>query len=151
MELVLITGLSGSGKSVALHVLEDAGYYCVDNLPATLLPQLVTQLQAEDYGLVAVAVDMRGGASLAALPKQLRNIATGGSVNPRVIFLDASDEVLVERAAHPRNGQRPIFRPGDELRDQRIVEDRDVEAGGRAAVVADAGAGRHAQLLDPSG
>ena len=48
MQLVLISGLSGSGKSIALHVLEDAGHYCVDNLPATLLPQLVRQLREAD-------------------------------------------------------------------------------------------------------
>ena len=61
MQLILISGLSGSGKSIALHVLEDAGYYCVDNLPATLLPQLVRQLREEGYERVAVAIDVRAG------------------------------------------------------------------------------------------
>ncbi len=102
MQLLLITGLSGSGKSVALHVLEDAGYYCVDNLPATLLPQLVTQLRAEGHDRVAVAMDMRGGASLAALPKLLRDIEAEGSVTPRLIFLDASDTVLIQRYSETR-------------------------------------------------
>ena len=102
MELLLITGLSGSGKSVALHVLEDAGYYCVDNLPATLLPQLVAQLRADGYGRAAVAMDMRSGASLAALPKQLRDIEAEGAVTSRLIFLDASDEVLIQRFSETR-------------------------------------------------
>ncbi len=102
MQLLLITGLSGSGKSVALHVLEDGGFYCVDNLPATLLPQLVNELQAEGYERVAVAMDMRSGASLAALPKQLRDLEAKGEIVPRVIFLDASDEVLIQRFSETR-------------------------------------------------
>lgn len=102
MQLLLITGLSGSGKSVALHVLEDAGYYCVDNLPATLLPQLVAQLRAEGYDRAAVAMDMRGGTSLAALPKQLRDIEAEGAVTPRLIFLDANDQVLIQRYSETR-------------------------------------------------
>jgi UPF0042 nucleotide-binding protein len=61
MQVVLISGLSGSGKSIALNVLEDAGYYCVDNLPAPLLSDLVSHLRLEGHMLVAVAVDMRGG------------------------------------------------------------------------------------------
>ncbi|MFY9326624.1 MAG: RNase adapter RapZ [Georgfuchsia sp.] len=102
MQLLLITGLSGSGKSVALHVLEDAGYYCVDNLPATLLPQLVAQLGTEGHDHVAVAMDMRGGASLATLPKLLRDIEAKGSVTPRLIFLDAGDHVLIQRYSETR-------------------------------------------------
>ena len=102
MQLLLITGLSGSGKSVALHVLEDAGYYCVDNLPPTLLPQLVTQLKSEGYDRVSVAMDMRGGAGLSVLPKQLRDISAEGAVEPRLIFLDASDDVLIQRFSETR-------------------------------------------------
>ncbi len=67
MQIVLISGLSGSGKSIALNVLEDAAYYVVDNLPAVLLPQLVTHLRGAGWRRVAVAVDMRSGASIAAL------------------------------------------------------------------------------------
>ena len=102
MRLFLISGLSGSGKSVALHVLEDAGYFCVDNLPATLLPQLIAQLAAEDYDRVAVAMDMRSGASLAALPKQLRDLQAQGNVELRFVFLDARDDVLIQRFSETR-------------------------------------------------
>ena len=102
MQLILITGLSGSGKSVALHVLEDAGFYCVDNLPATLLPQLTAHLKTEGYDRVAVAIDMRGGTGLAALPAQMRDIAAQGDVEARLIFLDASDEVLIHRFSETR-------------------------------------------------
>ncbi|HEY6897472.1 MAG TPA: RNase adapter RapZ [Rhodocyclaceae bacterium] len=102
MRLILISGLSGSGKSVALHVLEDAGYYCVDNLPATLLPQLAEQLGADGYQHVAVAIDMRGGSSIAALPQQLRALADDGRVDPHFIFIDARDDVLIQRFSETR-------------------------------------------------
>lgn len=102
MRLFLISGLSGSGKSVALHVLEDAGYFCVDNLPATLLPQLITQLAAEGYDRIAIAMDMRSGASLAALPKQLRDLQAQGNVELRFVFLDARDDVLIQRFSETR-------------------------------------------------
>lgn len=101
MQLVLISGLSGSGKSIALNVLEDAGYYCVDNLPAPLLGNLLSHLRLEGHTRVAVAADMRGGASIAALPAQLRQIETGGWA-VRFIFLDARDEVLIQRFSETR-------------------------------------------------
>ena len=101
MQLILISGLSGSGKSVALRVLEDAGYYCVDNLPALLLPQLVDQLKTDGYGKVAVAMDMRGGTSIAALPSQLRALA-GNDLDLRFIFLDGRDDVLIQRFSETR-------------------------------------------------
>lgn len=74
MQIVLISGLSGSGKSIALNVLEDAGYYVVDNLPAALLPQLVTHLRGGGWARAAIAVDMRSGASIAALPSQVEQL-----------------------------------------------------------------------------
>ncbi|HNI73076.1 MAG TPA: RNase adapter RapZ, partial [Accumulibacter sp.] len=96
MQVVVITGLSGSGKSIALNVLEDAGYYCVDNLPAPLLSDLVDHLRLEGHERAAVAVDMRGGSSIAALPPQLRSLEAQGVVL-RCVFLDARDEVLIQR------------------------------------------------------
>ncbi len=101
MQVVLISGLSGSGKSIALNVLEDAGYYCVDNLPAPLLSDLVGQLRLEGHDLVAVAVDMRGGSSIAALPLQLRNLEAEG-ITLRFVFLDARDDVLIQRFSETR-------------------------------------------------
>ncbi|MCX7179516.1 MAG: RNase adapter RapZ [Proteobacteria bacterium] len=113
MQLILISGLSGSGKSIALNVLEDAGYYCVDNLPAALLQQLVQQLSDEGYGFVGVAVDMRGGASIAGLPAQLRDLSKQG-IDSRFIFLDARDDVLIQRFSetrrrHPLAEQNPTL------------------------------------------
>ena len=109
MQLVLISGLSGSGKSIALNVLEDAGYFCVDNLPATLLPQLLRHLKGAGYRRAAVAVDVRSGTSIAALPQQVRELRAGG-VDLRFIFIDARDETLIARfsetrRAHPLAGR----------------------------------------------
>ncbi|MBI5792330.1 MAG: RNase adapter RapZ [Rhodocyclales bacterium] len=101
MQVVLISGLSGSGKSIALNVLEDAGYYCVDNLPAPLLSDLVSHLRLEGHMLVAVAVDMRGGSSIAALPPQLRKLESEG-ITLRFLFLDARDDVLIQRFSETR-------------------------------------------------
>jgi len=103
MQLILISGMSGSGKSIALNVLEDAGYYCVDNLPATLLQQLVQQLREESYGRVAVAIDVRSGASIAALPQELRALQTT-DIDLRFIFLEARDESLIARFSETRRG-----------------------------------------------
>ena len=69
MKIVLVTGLSGSGKSVALNVLEDSGYFCIDNLPVAFLDQALTQLVAEGLSQLAVAVDARAAGSLGHLSK----------------------------------------------------------------------------------
>ena len=102
MRLILISGLSGSGKSIALNVLEDAGFYCVDNLPALLLPQLITQMRGEGYDRVAVAMDMRGGFGIAALPSQLRELGDQEGIDLRFVFLDARDDVLIQRFSETR-------------------------------------------------
>lgn len=101
MQVVLISGLSGSGKSIALNVLEDAAYYCVDNLPAPLLGDLVEHLRMEGHERIAVAVDMRGGTSIVALPTQLRQLESEG-ITLRFVFLDARDEVLIQRFSETR-------------------------------------------------
>jgi len=122
MRLLLLSGLSGSGKSVALHVLEDAGFYCVDNLPAPLLPQLVAELQSEGRELVAVAMDMRGGASIAALPKQVRDLREAG-LDLRFIFLDARDEILIQRFSETR--RRHPLAGADTTLAEAIAHERD--------------------------
>ena len=101
MQIVLISGLSGSGKSIALNVLEDAAYYVVDNLPATLLPQLIATLHSAGYQRVAVAVDVRSGASMSALPGQIERLR-GMVADLRFIFLDARDDTLIARFSETR-------------------------------------------------
>ncbi|KYC28855.1 conserved protein of unknown function [Sterolibacterium denitrificans] len=101
MQLILISGLSGSGKSIALNVLEDAGYFCVDNLPSPLLLQLIEQLRSEAYRHVAVAMDMRSGSSIAQLPQQIDELRQQ-AVDVRFIFLDAREDVLIQRFSETR-------------------------------------------------
>ena len=108
MQLILVTGLSGSGKSVALKVLEDTGYYCVDNLPAPLLPELVATLREAGRDKVAVAVDARTAAltdavrkGLTDLPQYLTNLAFYG-IDVRVLFLDATTDTLIKRFSETR-------------------------------------------------
>ncbi len=113
MQLILVTGLSGSGKSIVLNVLEDSGYYCVDNLPAELLPQLLDVLQDEGHSMIAVSIDVRSGTSLAELPQHL-NTLKHQQVDVRVLFLEANTETLVKRYSETRrrhplsDGQRTL-------------------------------------------
>jgi UPF0042 nucleotide-binding protein len=101
MQFVLISGLSGSGKSIALKALEDAAYYVVDNLPATLLPQLVTTLHGGGYQHVAVAIDARSGGSLAALPRQIESLQPLVD-DLRFVFLEARNDTLLARFSETR-------------------------------------------------
>jgi RNase adapter protein RapZ len=101
MQLFIISGLSGSGKSVALNVLEDAGYYCVDNLPADLLIALVAHLRAIGYQKIAVSVDVRSANSVQKAPAVLSEIKATG-INVHVIFLDAHSYTLVKRFSESR-------------------------------------------------
>jgi RNase adapter protein RapZ len=101
VQLFLISGLSGSGKSVALKVLEDSGYYCVDNLPADLLAALVEYLQGAGYTNIAVSIDVRSANSVQRLPPLLQQIKQQG-VDVHVLFLDAQTETLVKRFSETR-------------------------------------------------
>lgn len=110
LELVLITGMSGSGKSVALHALEDAGYYCVDNLPPELLTRFIElrRQQRQQSNRVAIAVDVRSGVSLPQVPQQLDALRASG-VSMRSLFLDATTDALVRRYSETRR-RHPLSR-----------------------------------------
>ncbi len=101
MQLILITGLSGSGKSVALAVLEDAGFYCVDNLPVALVGELVNTLRADGHNRVALTMDARSGEDIARLPDHIRQLRAE-SVDARVIFLEAKADALIKRYSETR-------------------------------------------------
>ncbi len=101
MDLILISGLSGSGKSVALHLLEDAGYYCVDNLPVVMLTLLVPMLEDEGIGKVAVAIDARSGDGIALLPEKLKALSDRGT-GYKFLFLHAQEDVLLKRYSESR-------------------------------------------------
>lgn len=101
MQLFLISGLSGSGKSVALKVLEDSGYYCVDNLPAELLATLVEHLRAAGYAKIAVSIDVRSANSVQRLPQLMEQIKQEG-MEVHLIFLDAQSNKLAKRFSETR-------------------------------------------------
>ena len=89
LEIVLITGMSGSGKSVALHAMEDAGYYCVDNLPPELLAAFVDLEHKHHGNRVAIAMDVRSATSLPQVPEELDRLKSQGIV-VQSLFLDAT-------------------------------------------------------------
>jgi UPF0042 nucleotide-binding protein len=101
MRLVLISGLSGSGKSIALNVLEDSGFYVVDNLPAKLLTSLVDFLDQAGYARVAVSVDVRSGQGLDELPRTMQALR-GRIGDAKVLFLEAKTDTLVKRFSETR-------------------------------------------------
>jgi UPF0042 nucleotide-binding protein len=131
MRIVLITGISGSGKSVALNVLEDAGYYCVDNLPPALLPALVKTVSGDESNCMAVAVDARSAQSLTELPGTVSTLREEGH-QVKVIFLTSSTHSLVARFSETRRSH-PLsheLRPGENPASRRtliecILEERD--------------------------
>jgi UPF0042 nucleotide-binding protein len=101
VRVILITGISGSGKSIALRVLEDDGYFCIDNLPVRFLQEVIGHLSDEGADRVAVAIDSRGGEALADLPSLVRGLNRFGH-DVKVIFLDARTDVLVQRYSETR-------------------------------------------------
>jgi UPF0042 nucleotide-binding protein len=101
MQLFLISGLSGSGKSVALNVLEDSGYYCVDNLPAEMLHVLTNNLTLAGVSKIAVSVDVRSGNNVVLLPQYIDKLRQQG-IDVHLLFLDAKNETLVKRFSETR-------------------------------------------------
>ena len=118
MRLIIVSGLSGSGKSVALHVLEDLGYYCVDNMPAALLKSVVEEVRSggdQPVQMLAVGVDARNRRTdLESLPKLIDDLQKNG-VQTELLFLQASDEVLLKRYSESRR-RHPLAEHGTALR-----------------------------------
>ena len=126
LELVLITGMSGSGKSVALRALEDAGYFCVDNLPPELLLSFVELEMKKSARRVAIAMDVRSANALPQVPAQLDELVRRG-IAVRPLFLDATTDTLVRRFSETRR-RHPLSRPdagGDQHR--AVVEAIELE------------------------
>lgn len=122
MKLIIISGRSGSGKSIALRALEDLGYYCVDNIPVSLLPTL-THTVVEQHELVAVSIDVRN------MPDTENEISDLLEYLPEfwettIIFLDASDDVLVKRYSETRR-LHPLFKKNHSLVDA-IAQEREI-------------------------
>jgi len=99
---IVLTGLSGSGKSQAIRALEDLGYFCVDNLPTTLIPTLADLVRREGISRVAIVVDIREKNFLNDFPKVFRKLRGMKGLNPALIFLEATHETLVRRFSESR-------------------------------------------------
>ena len=125
MQLILVSGLSGSGKSIALKVLEDGGYYCVDNLPATLLLEVLDFLADAGHDRVAVSIDARS-AALPAVPENLARLAKRG-VDCRVLYLEANVPSLLRRFSETRR-RHPLAVAGLTL-SEAIERERSMLAG----------------------
>ena len=121
---IVLTGLSGSGKSQAIRALEDLGYFCVDNLPTTLIPTLakLSLRGGRDIERVAIVVDVREGNFLSSFPKIFRRLRKMPRLNPLLIFLEASHTALVRRFSetrrpHPLAPDRSV---SEGIRDERL-------------------------------
>lgn len=119
LHLVLLTGMSGSGKSVALHALEDLGYYCVDNLPPELLVSLVALERTGFTNRLAIAMDVRSASSLPLVPKQLQELKAQG-IQVDSIFLDATTDTLIRRFSETRR-RHPLSQV---IKDQMQLDQR---------------------------
>ena len=126
MRFVVLTGPSGAGKTLALHSLEDAGYYTVDNLPPRLLPALVTFCETEGYDRGAAVIDTRSGHSFGELPAVLAKMKKGGK-QVETLFLDAGDDVLVHRYKETRRPHPLIAAATERSLESGIVEAVDAE------------------------
>ncbi|MDH3443388.1 MAG: RNase adapter RapZ [Deltaproteobacteria bacterium] len=122
MDIVVVTGLSGSGKSFAIRAFEDNGFFCVDNLPALLIPKFIDLCQDHREGVtrIALGVDLRGEQFLRSWPDVLTEIRAAGH-NIQVLFFDASDEVLLRRFSETR---RPHPLAGNESVQDGISRER---------------------------
>ncbi len=124
MRLVIVSGLSGSGKSVALHLLEDVGFYCIDNVPAALLGSMISQIIATAdafYENLAVGVDVRSRANdLDALPELIQRFRAQG-IRCEIIFLHADEDSLLKRYAESRR-PHPLSAQGMSLREALVRE-----------------------------
>lgn len=125
LEIALITGMSGSGKSIALHALEDAGYYCVDNLPPQLLLPFVELERQHEGRKVAIAVDVRSAAELPTVPLQLQQLRQQGVI-VQCIFLDADTQTLVRRFSETRR-RHPLSLPETSDQHRALVDAIELE------------------------
>jgi RNase adapter protein RapZ len=121
MKVVLVTGLSGSGKSVAIRALEDSHFYCVDNLPPSFIPQVISRLSSEGISQIAIAADARTGRDIVDVPQIVKTLKASGT-DVRILFLDADDETLVTRYSESRRRHPMSARLGEQATVQECVD-----------------------------
>lgn len=121
-QLIIITGLSGSGKSIALRALEDSGYYCIDNLPATMLPNIAAHLSGEHHDLVAISIDSRS-AGIETLADHVDGLRKE-HIHTKLVFLESDVETLVKRFSETRR-KHPLSQKNQTLAES-IVAERDL-------------------------
>lgn len=118
-QLIIITGLSGSGKSIALRALEDSGYYCIDNLPATMLPNIAAHLSDEHHDLVAISIDSRS-AGIETLADHVDGLRKE-HIHTKLVFLESDVETLVKRFSETRR-KHPLSQKNQTLAESIVVE-----------------------------
>ena len=137
LDIIIVTGLSGSGKSIAIRALEDNGFFCIDNLPVLLIPKFIDLCQGYQEGIkrIALGIDLRGGHFFQSWPEVLAEMRAAGH-RVEVLFFDATDEVLRRRfnetrRPHPLAGEAPIqegiFRERKALEGMRALADKIVD------------------------
>lgn len=112
-DLVIITGMSGAGKSVAMQSFEDMGYYCIDNLPPDLLPKFIDLLVDSErtYDKIALVMDVRGGEVFGPISDTLNQLEESRKISPRILFLEADNQTLVSRYKETRRSH-PLAKLG---------------------------------------
>ncbi len=118
-QLIIVTGLSGSGKSIALRALEDSGYYCIDNLPATMLPQIAQHLHTANQDRVAISIDSRS-AAIETLPAHIEQLKSQ-NITIQVLFLESNVETLVKRFSETRR-KHPLSKDNTTLAESIAYE-----------------------------
>ena len=124
LRLIFVTGISGAGKTQAIRCLEDLGFFCVDNLPPALVPELLEQVQktAESINKVALVADIRGGKFFDGLENAMKNLDKKG-LRYKILFLEASDEVLIRRFKETRRAH-PLSQTGEIM--EGIIAERKI-------------------------
>lgn len=135
-ELVIITGMSGAGKTVAVQVFEDLGYYCVDNIPPELLPTFLTLMKNSEKRItkIAAVMDLRGREFFSNVIESLDILMADEEIKPQILFLDADDETLVRRYKETRRAH-PLAPLGLPLEGIKIEREMLSEIKGRAKKV----------------
>lgn len=147
--LVIITGMSGAGKTIAVQSLEDLGFFCVDNLPPVLIPKFAELIQQSNgkIGKVALVIDLRGREFFQALSQSLQDIRENYTLTYEILFLDATDTVLVQRykESRRRHPLAPADAPLEGIQQERKLLE---ELKGHASQVIDTSSLKPAQLKE---